>query len=124
MTKILTIGAGGFFGSILRYVLSAFLQKSFSSSFPVGTLAVNLIGCLAIGFFAGLANNRGLFAPEVRNFLFIGLFGGFTTFSTFSYETNMLLNDSQYIKALLNVSLQVFFGIFLCFAGYKISELL
>src|SRR2546423_13973680 len=81
-------GVGGFIGSILPYSVSGFVQNlTRSIDFPYGTLAVNLIGCLAIGFLSQLAETRGFFTAETRTLVFIGVLGGFTTFSAFSNET-------------------------------------
>ncbi len=80
MAKILIVGIGGFFGAILRYWIGGWAQNlSGSSSFPYGTLAVNLIGCLAIGLLSQLAEASQIMTPETRLFLFIGLLGAFTT---------------------------------------------
>ena len=92
MSKILLVGFGGFVGAVLRYGISGWVQRwTGSVNFPYGTLAVNLLGCLVIGLLAGLAEDRGLFTPEARLFLFIGVLGAFTTFSTFGIETLNLL---------------------------------
>lgn len=123
MLKLLLIGAGGFIGSITRYLLSVSIHKlSNGFLFPIGTLTVNLLGCLAIGFLAGLAEFRGLFSPEVRMFVFIGILGGFTTFSTFGYETYQLLRDGQGQFAVTNVCLSVIFGILAVWAGFLLAK--
>jgi len=84
MNNLLLIGLGGFMGALLRYGVSGFIQNwSKSLTFPYGTLTVNLIGCLLIGIFTQLAESRGIFSPEARSIVLIGLFGAFTTFSTF-----------------------------------------
>ena len=86
--QILLVGAGGFVGSVLRYGLSGAVHRLLPfAAFPYGTLAVNVVGCLAIGLLAGWSEARQVIGPELRLFLFIGLLGGFTTFSTFGYET-------------------------------------
>ncbi len=84
MGKLLLAGIGGFIGSSLRYAVSGHIQLwSKSIAFPYGTLAVNLIGCFAIGFLSQLAESRGMFTAETRTLIFIGVLGGFTTFSAF-----------------------------------------
>ena len=89
-----------------------------SSSFPYGTMAVNIVGCLAIGCLNGLAETRQMFAPEARLFLLVGLLGGFTTFSTFGYETLALLRDAEIGAALANVIVQVTIGLLCVWLGY------
>ncbi len=82
------VGSGGFLGALARYGLSGLVQRQLPfASFPYGTLVVNLMGCALIGVLAGLAESRQMFGSEVRTFAFIGVLGGFTTFSTFGYET-------------------------------------
>ncbi len=90
----------------------------------MGTLAVNLVGCLLIGFLAGLAEFRGLFSPEIRMFLLIGVLGGFTTFSTFGYETYQLLRDGQMHFAITNICMSVVLGILGVGAGFALAKAL
>jgi CrcB protein len=86
--------------------------------FPVGTLAVNVLGCLAIGFIAGLAEVRQYLDPDLRLVLVVGLLGGFTTYSAFAYDTLVLAQESQMLKAGLNTLLQVVLGFVAAAAGY------
>lgn len=112
MIKILIIGSGGFLGAILRYFMSGYAQRlSGSYSFPVGTLAVNLIGCFIIGVVSKMAEDLGLFSIETRMFLTIGFLGAFTTYSTFGYETLNLLRDNEWLYAFTYVGLHLFLGI-------------
>ena len=112
MNNILFIGFGGFLGSILRYVFSGYVQGLLrSADFPYGTIAVNLTGCLIIGFLSQLAESQGAFTPETRAFLFIGFLGGFTTFSTFGNETMNLFRDSENVLALVNIVLHTVLGL-------------
>ena len=104
MVKVFLAGIGGFVGSILRYSVSGFVQNlSRSIDFPYGTLAVNLIGCLAIGLLSQLAESRGYFTAETRTLVFIGVLGGFTTFSAFSNETMNLWREGENALAITNV---------------------
>jgi CrcB protein len=122
MIKLLLIGTGGFVGSILRYLISGAVQTASQSiAFPYGTLAVNVIGCFLIGFFSELAESRGLFSPDTRAFLIIGILGGFTTFSTFGNETMNLLHDGEWTLALLNVGAQVLLGLGGVWLGYILA---
>ena len=123
--KTLLVGCGGFLGSIGRYLLVGAVHRIVQSPvFPFGTLLVNVSGCLAIGFLGGLAEERGLLSPEARVFLLIGVLGGFTTFSSFGYETFQLLRDGEMLPALLNVLLQVGLGLVGVWAGYTSTRLL
>ncbi len=125
MGKILIVGLGGFLGSALRYGLSGWIHKVLDNPwYPYGTLAVNMLGCLFIGLLGGLADSREFFRPETRLFLLIGFLGGFTTFSTFSYETLALLRDAGIIAAAGNMAVQVFLGLILAYSGYAVSQLL
>jgi CrcB protein len=105
VVKILLAGVGGFLGSVLRYSVSGFAQDlSRSIHFPYGTLAVNLIGCFAIGFLSQLAETRGLFTAESRTLVFVGVLGGFTTFSAFGNETINLWREGESGLALINIA--------------------
>ena len=105
MGKFLLAGVGGFLGSVLRYSVSGFVQGlSRSIDFPYGTLAVNLLGCFAIGFLSQLAETRGIFTAETRTLVFIGVLGGFTTFSAFGNETINLWREGEGLLAAVNVA--------------------
>ncbi len=118
------VGIGGFVGAVMRYLLSGWVQDLLGEpSWPYGTLAVNVIGCLALGLLVGLAESKSLFSPEARALVFIGVLGGFTTFSTFGVETSALMRDGQMAGAALNVALQVLLGIGAAWAGYFLSQM-
>ena len=105
MGKIFLAGIGGFIGSALRYSVSGVVQElSHTIRFPYGTLVVNLIGCLAIGFLSQLAESRGILTAETRTLVFVGVIGGFTTFSTFGNETINLWREGEGWLAGLNVA--------------------
>jgi fluoride exporter len=110
--KLFLAGIGGFIGSSLRYAATgAFQQLSRSIDFPYGTLVVNLIGCFIIGFLSQLAEARGVFTAESRTFVFIGILGGFTTFSAFGNETMNLWRDGQNTLAMANIAAHVVLGL-------------
>lgn len=117
------VGSGGFIGAVFRYGLSGFVQRNAAlAAFPYGTLAVNLIGCLLIGIVMGLVDSRQLFGPDFRLFILIGVLGGFTTYSTFGYETFALLRDADYFRALSNVAAHVVLGLVLLWIGYVLAS--
>ncbi|MEW6093345.1 MAG: fluoride efflux transporter CrcB [Chloroflexota bacterium] len=125
MFKVVLIGVGGFIGSISRYLLGGYVQEvSNSSGFPYGTMAVNLMGCFMIGLLSQLAESRGVFPSEIRSLIFIGVLGGFTTFSSFGNETMNLFRGGQMLSALGNISANVILGLFLVWLGRTIAYLL
>lgn len=108
MGRLFLAGIGGFLGSALRYAVTGFVQNwTGSIRFPYGTLAVNLVGCILIGFLSQLAETRGVFTAEARTLIFIGLLGGFTTFSAFGNETMNMWRDGDNALALANVAAHV-----------------
>ena len=107
MIEMLVVGAGGFVGAMLRYWIAGVVQRWSGGVFPHGTLVVNVLGCLLMGIVMGLVEYRQLFGPHARLVLTVGILGGFTTFSTFGYETFALLRDNEYVPALANVVLNV-----------------
>lgn len=109
MIRVLLVGSGGFIGSILRYLLSMLVQPS--STFPYGTLIVNIIGCFIIGLLSQMAEARGLFTAESRAFIFTGFLGGFTTFSAFGNETFNLWRDGESLLALANIAGHLLLGL-------------
>lgn len=116
--SVLYVAIGGALGSVSRYLLGTWTQTlSKSIDFPYGTLAVNLIGCFVIGFLSQLAEVRGAFTPESRALIFIGILGGFTTFSAFGNDTFNLLRDGETFNALANVGANVILGLALVWFG-------
>jgi CrcB protein len=121
MIKLFLIATGGALGTLGRYALSGFAQRSVTFIFPIGTLAVNLIGSFVIGLLWGLFETSTL-SPQIRTFLFVGVLGGFTTFSSFSLETLNLLRDGEVKLALLNILLNNVGGIGLAFLGFALVK--
>jgi CrcB protein len=111
LLKLTLIACGGAFGALARYGISGFVQHRFNSTFPYGTLAVNVIGCFVLGGLMALVQDHPLLRPEARSFLAIGILGAFTTFSTFGYETSALLHDGEWHYALLNILANVVIGL-------------
>lgn len=125
MYKILLIGIGGAVGSIARYILSGSIQQlSHNIEFPYGTLFVNLLGCFIIGLCSQLADVRGFFTPEARALIFVGLLGGFTTFSTFSNESVNLLMDGETVSGFANIATHVIAGLAMVWIGRITAEVI
>ncbi len=117
MINYLIVSLGAALGGGLRYWVSNAAYKFLPSTFPYGTLAVNLIGSFLLGIIIFVFDQKELITPGMRLFLTIGFCGGFTTFSTFSLETINLLKDSQFIPGLLNILL----NLFLCLGGAAVA---
>lgn len=123
MKRVLLIGVGGFVGSIVRYWLSGLAQATAPrSAFPVGTLTVNVVGCLAIGVLVELVEARGFLSPDARGLLIVGLLGGFTTFSAFANETVNSLRDGAYTLAFANVMVSVGACLIAVWAGRSVAN--
>ncbi|MGA6925150.1 MAG: fluoride efflux transporter CrcB [Desulfosarcina sp.] len=125
MLKIVIIGLGGCVGAILRYLVAGGVHTlAKTSSFPVGTLTVNMVGCLLIGVGGGLMEHRQLFSPEWRAFLFVGILGSFTTFSTFGLETFNLAREGQWLASVGNLGLSLVLGLAAVLAGHMLGRLI
>ena len=116
MIKLLYILAGGSIGAISRYALAGLSHKLVESTYPIGTLTVNLTGSFVIGVLFGLTELFTL-SPNIRAFVFIGVLGSFTTFSSYSLETMNLFKDGELKSALLNILYNNVFGLILVFLG-------
>lgn len=121
MKLLLLIGGGSFIGGISRYLLSLYIQGKMQSSFPYGTLGVNIAGCLLIGIIFGFGERYNI-APEWRLFFVTGILGGFTTFSAFSNETINLLRDGQFWSASVYVISSVILGLLATFTGIIVTK--
>ena len=122
MVKIMMVAAGGGLGSVLRYLVQGWGQRLSNGSFPVGTLAVNVIGCLVIGFLNYAFSGPILIRQEYRIAVTVGVLGGFTTFSSFGWETFALANDGQGLRAIMNLLLSVTLGFSAVMIGYRLAE--
>ncbi len=118
MMKYFYIMAGGAIGSVLRYIVSDFITVRNSSPFPYGTFSVNIIGSLIIGFLFGLFAVNGILDQKIKFFMFVGVLGGFTTFSSFVLETMELLQAGEFIIAFSYMLLSNVLGIAMVMAGY------
>jgi len=123
--NILFVALGGALGSVSRYLFGTWIQSvSKSIDFPYGTLTVNLIGCFVIGFLSQLAEARGVFTSESRALVFVGILGGFTTFSSFGNDTINLFRDGETFNALANVGANVILGLALVWLGRTVAYLI
>ncbi len=119
---LLYIGIGGFLGAILRFILSGWVQKILHTTFPLGTLSVNVFGSFLIGFLVVLFEN--FISPQWKAFAVTGLLGALTTFSTFSYETVILMQEGLILKALMNIFLNVFLSLSATLSGMALYHVL
>jgi fluoride exporter len=122
LLSLLLIAVGGALGSVARYLLSAFVLRASGTRFPLGTFVVNLLGCLVFGVIAGAAEQRVALTPASRAFLLVGVLGGFTTFSSYAFESFSLVREGQLLAASVNVIGQVVAGLVGMWAGYVISN--
>ncbi|MDQ2888945.1 MAG: fluoride efflux transporter CrcB [Gemmatimonadota bacterium] len=118
----LYVAAGSALGGVSRYVIGSALQTRIGFAFPVGTLLVNITGSLLLGFIMRLAFGNTQMSPETRIFLTTGFCGGYTTFSTFSFETAGMLETGQYWRAAAYVTLSVVLSITATFAGFALAQ--
>ena len=117
LKNLLLVGLGGSIGSMLRYAVSHFFR---SSSFPIATLIVNIIGSLVIGIVIGIAAKDAGFSQNWKLFLTTGICGGFTTFSAFSAENLLMLQNGKYILSLVYICSSIVAGIAAAWLGFKL----
>jgi fluoride exporter len=117
LNQLLAIASGGAIGALFRFWVSSGVYSLLGRGLPYGTLAVNILGSLAMGFFYVLLLERTLVSPELRGALLVGFLGAFTTFSTFSIETLNLLEQAELLRAGLNVLLSVTACLLACWFG-------
>ena len=122
MKPLLLIGLGGGIGSICRYLMQVLITRHFASTFPAGTLLVNITGCFIIGLLFGLGNRHAWLTLEWRLFLITGICGGYTTFSSFSYESISLIREGNYLYFLSYVLLSVALGLLATFGGAVLAR--
>lgn len=121
LTKWIYIGIGGAFGSLFRYYFSEYIQTKNTISLPLGTLSVNIIGSLLIGFLFGYFSVNNEINERLKLFVFIGFLGGFTTFSSFALENIKLMQNQQIITAFFYVILTNVLAISMAFVGYFVA---
>ena len=118
----LIIGLGGFIGTIFRFLISSLIEKSFATSFPIGTLLVNLIGCFLIGLGSGYFSQKTGDQTQLFFFLTIGILGGFTTFSAIAIDSQLFIENGEILKMLFYITTQTIVGITLCLIGYNLIK--
>jgi len=116
----LIVGAGGFIGAVTRYIIAVWIGQRWGRSFPLGTFFINVSGSFLIGLLMTLMAERFIENPAWRLFIVIGFLGAYTTFSTFEYETGMLIRDGEWLYAGLNVTGSILLG----FAALKLGEVI
>lgn len=123
MLNILYIGVGGFIGAVSRYLLSRYINNLLPS-FPFGTLTVNILGSFILGFIIYSVSLGRNISPEMRDFIIIGMLGGFTTMSAFAYESFRLMELNQMMLFALNIALNVILCIAAVYAGKELAVLI
>ena len=117
-----SIAVGGAVGSVLRYLIQEQCIQWWGTKFPLGTLLVNAVGSLLIGVLSNVLIERWVVADEIRIALFVGLLGGFTTFSAFSLETLYLIQQGSFLSATANIVLNILLCIGACFLGMNLAR--
>ena len=122
MNQVIAIAVGGAAGSVLRYWMSTAVHSSLGRAFPYGTLAVNVLGCLLMGVLFVVLAGRGASDGVLRAGILIGVLGGFTTFSAFSMETFILIEEGALLKAVLNMAASFVLCIIATWAGVALAR--
>lgn len=120
--QLVLLAIAGAAGTLARYALAGLIQRLCGTSFPWGTLAINVIGCLLFGFVWSIADERMLISPQARIVILTGFMGAFTTFSTYAFETVQMLSDAEWLRAIGNVALENIVGIAAVFAGFAVGR--
>lgn len=124
MLNYILVSVGAAIGGALRYSLSSFIHKNQSVIFPYGTLIVNVVGSFILGIIMFYLSEKELIGNDFRLFLTVGFCGGFTTFSTFSYETLMLFRDSEIGLAFYNITLNLVLSLLGIYLAYIVSKMI
>lgn len=124
MKHLLLVGLGGFIGSVARFLVSKLNLSWHFFSIPMGTLTVNVLGSFIIGILVGISAKSDLISTDLRVFLMAGFCGGFTTFSSFSSENLMLMQNGQVFTVLIYTSLSILLGFLAVYLGYIFTNLL
>ena len=122
MTQLFLIGLGGFVGTVGRYWLANLIARRYGETFPYGTLAVNALGCFVIGFLFYLLHDRAVANSTARGVIFIGLLGGFTTFSSYGLQTLNLVREGALLLALAYIAASNVLCLALVWFGYALAK--
>jgi len=122
--RVVWIAAAGALGTLSRYGLTWLAQKVYLGSLPVGTLAVNALGCLLFGAVWGLSVERSLLSSDVRHIVLVGFMGAFTTFSTYIFESEQMIRDSEWLMVSGNFLVQNVLGLACLYAGMMLAKIL
>ncbi len=120
--RLLLIAVFGAIGTLARYGLQGLVQVKTGSTFPYGTLAINLTGCFFLGLIGQFTLNRMVISSELRIAIAVGFFGGYTTFSSFGWETAKMLEAGEWLWATAYVASSVVLGLFLSVAGIRLAS--
>ncbi|EPR44110.1 CrcB-like protein [Desulfovibrio sp. X2] len=122
MQKLALIATGGAAGALCRYGMASAVQRIAGIGFPLGTFVVNICGCFLFGLMTGLFEGRLGLPPELRFAVMTGFLGAYTTFSTYAFESSMLLREGQWLYAAVNIAGQVVVGLAAVFIGLNIAR--
>jgi len=122
LRNIALVGLGGMVGSIARYLVAALLSQRLPLGFPYGTFTVNIVGCFLIGLILGMLGRAGTLGPDLRLLLATGFCGGFTTFSSFTYEVIELVEANQAVLAVSYVLFSLLLGLLAAVAGLALTR--
>jgi fluoride exporter len=120
--RIALIAIFGAVGTLARYGLQGLVQIRVGSTFPYGTLLINLTGCFFLGLIGQFTLNRMVISPDWRVAIAVGFFGGYTTFSSFGWETAKMLEDGEWLRATAYVAASVFAGLLMSVAGIRLGN--
>jgi fluoride exporter len=121
-SEIILVFVGGGFGSTVRFLLGRWVNAWHNHHFPFGTLSVNIVACLVLGYVIGIADHRQLISPAARLFWTVGFCGGFSTFSTFSAETLTLIQGGFHLSTVIYVVLSLVLCLAAIFGGIYLGE--
>ncbi len=124
LSQMVAVMVGGAVGAVLRFLVGLWAGKQWGVAFPYGTMLINVSGCLFLGFVGTLIAEKGVWGPHLRLILTVGFAGGYTTFSTFGFETFALLERGEVAMAGLNIAGNMFYGLVAVYLGIVLARLL